>query len=332
MLPKIDVVVCVYNEIEFLDRCMNSLLNQTYDNYSIILVDDGSNDGSEDRCDNYAKEYDNVKAIHQNNSGLSIARNVGVRVSDADFIVFVDADDYVISEFIEYLQYAMASESADMATISIACVGDEKRETKKIRISEKDIVNMDTQQALKNMCYKKYFGVSACAKLIRKELLLEFSFPEGELYEDLSTIYKIVGECSKVSHVNCVGYYYTQHYGKGITRGNYSEKNLIAIKAARELKEYLGKRYPCIEMCGEFWVSQSSYNITKTLTKFSLDNYRTYKKINIVLRESFWRNGVYKDKNASFRNRVQIGLGTLGFFSMILSWHLYYFLLNKRKI
>jgi len=217
--PKVEIIVPIFNEAKNIDRCMTNLLLQTYENCDILLVNDGSNDGSGEICDSYANKYENVRVVHRKNGGLSAARNTGVKNTVADYVTFVDSDDYVSIYLIEVLMRSIQENDADMSIVHMKMVSTIADDVLNEHCKEKQVYVFDTENALKTMCYRKMFGCSACAKLIRKELAIKYPFPEGRLYEDLATTYKMIGDCNKVVYTDVTSYFYVQHNGAGITRG-----------------------------------------------------------------------------------------------------------------
>ncbi|WP_022760885.1 glycosyltransferase family 2 protein [Butyrivibrio sp. AD3002] len=333
MLVEVDVIIPVYNEIKSLDRCIESVLAQNYADYRIIIVDDGSNDGSEIKCDEYAEKYENITVIHQTNKGLGAARNVGVIASNAEYILFVDADDYIHRCMLSLLVSMVLNKNADMATMKLAAIPDEYVGTSEEEsISEKDIIIMKTQDALEDMCYMKHFGFSACSKLIKRDYLIRYPFPEGIIYEDTAIMYKIVSECNRIVHINKIGYYYTQTLGKGITRGKYQDNYIDGIAVAEELRSYLEKRYPMIVSAGQFRIAYSAYSITKTLTGGTAEERANYKHVKSVLCKAYYKEGVFRDPKVNTKRRIQIGMATLGYIPMVISWKLYYMLIRIRKM
>ena len=119
MNPLISVIVPIYKVEKYLDRCVESLINQTYKNLEIILVDDGSPDNSPAMCDNYAKKDSRIKVVHKKNGGLSDASNVGMSVATGEFISFIDSDDYVSDDFFEVLYNTMITEKSDIVECSV---------------------------------------------------------------------------------------------------------------------------------------------------------------------------------------------------------------------
>lgn len=114
-MQKISIIVPVYNVASYLSECINSLLNQTYKNFEIILVDDGSNDDSGMICDDYDSKYNNIKVVHQENAGLPAARNAGLKVATGEYIGFIDSDDYIDKDMYRILVEKIIETNADMA-------------------------------------------------------------------------------------------------------------------------------------------------------------------------------------------------------------------------
>lgn len=332
MKPQVEIIVPVYNERQYLQRCVESLLSQSYDKYRILLVDDGSDDGSGDLCDWFAENHNNIEVIHKENGGLSSARNCGVRKSTAEWVAFVDADDYVSPYMIEDLVVGIKTYGADVSVVGLAAVGTESRKIKKRNEQNRRAIIMDTEDAMDDMCYMKHFGVSACGKLFKKELALRFPYPEGMLYEDLATTYKIIGDCTRVCYIDEVDYYYVQNSKEGITRGTYTPSHENAIRAAVEMRAFLKERHPAVERAGTFQIAYSHYNITKTLCGFSKSERQKYKHIKNEMRRFLIGEGVLADVNIKPRHKIQMLLASSGYLPMVIGWKLYYCLIKIRII
>lgn len=207
MYPLISVIVPCYNVEKYLPRCINSIINQTYNNIEILLVDDGSPDQCGEICEKYAKKDKRIKVIHKNNGGLSDARNVAIDVSTGDYILFIDSDDYVSTNHIEHLYNIIITSQADMAiewgqtfyegAIPIIDTLDGKKE-----------VILNPNEALANMFYQKDFDTNAWAKLYKRILFEGIRYPKGWLYEDLPTTYRLIQRCKKVVFSDYKSYYY----------------------------------------------------------------------------------------------------------------------------
>lgn len=205
----ISIIVPVYNVESQLPKCIESIINQTYSSLEIILVDDGSKDLSGKICDDYALKDCRISVIHIENSGVSNARNVGLKKSSGEYIMFVDADDHISSNSIELLYNRIISDSTDMV------IGKHIDETDEGELQEdfckwiKDDVITPEEVFLK-MAGSNFFAVSACAKLYKKELYNNLFFPNLICGEDMWIFPLIVERCKNISVVNETIYYYYQ--------------------------------------------------------------------------------------------------------------------------
>lgn len=187
---KISVIVPVYNVENYLDKCIESIVNQTYKNLQIILVDDGSTDTSPKKCDEWAKKDERIKIVHKKNGGLSSARNAGIDISQGEFLTFVDSDDWIENNFIEELHKAIVVNNADISICGFKKIEDS---TCKILYEEsccnKDIVienGLDLLFTQKNVTY-----VVAWNKMYRKGIFNKLRYKEGKLHEDEFIIYDV---------------------------------------------------------------------------------------------------------------------------------------------
>ena len=245
MNPLISLVIPVYNVEKYLDKCMESVLAQTYDNFEVILVDDGSTDNSGKMCDEYAKKDSRVTVYHKPNGGLSDARNFGVEHCNADLVSFIDSDDYVTEDYLEYLWYLMNKYKCKMSCAGNKIVPEGKDYTlKSNNITEE---KLDTVKSLERICYS---SVGAVTRLYQKELLLNNPFPVGRLYEDLASTYKIIAECDYVVFSNKEIYIWIQRENS-ITHSKISKKQLDIFWAADELYSFIMANYPEIKVAAD---------------------------------------------------------------------------------
>ncbi|OUQ67900.1 hypothetical protein B5E53_07855 [Eubacterium sp. An11] len=236
----VDVIVPVYNVKNYLIKCIDSLLNQnTVCSYGIILVDDGSTDGSDKICDIFAKRFPYmINVIHKKNGGLSEARNYGVKFSNAQYIIFVDSDDYVDGRFIQSLYDALVKESADMVVAPICKEYVNKDGSicrSPSRYAKKLIMN--TKEALIELCYEKYYGSYAVSKIIKTSILREISFPLGKYFEDSFTIYKFIAKCKRIVCIPEEHYYYLQRNGS-IQHREFETRHMDLVFASVELLHF----------------------------------------------------------------------------------------------
>ena len=188
MDEQISVIVPIYAVVEYLDECVESLLRQSYKNLEIILVDDGSPDNCGFMCDSYAAEYLQIKVIHKENGGLSDARNAGLKASTAEYVLFVDSDDFLEPTMIETLYVNLINYNADISVCGInKAYSDGRRVPNQ---GKEDVVLLDKFQATKNLYTFDSYGVGVWNKLFKRELLLIEGFPVGKLSEDYFVMFK----------------------------------------------------------------------------------------------------------------------------------------------
>lgn len=235
----ITIIVPVYNVEEYLVRCIESIVNQTYKNLEIILVDDGSVDKSGLICDDYASRDTRIVVIHKENSGQSAARNQALEIANGQYIAFVDSDDYVTDDYIEYMYSLLMKSSADVVmcglkkVYTIEEVLDEYPEC---------ITEYDAREALENLLYQRQIIPSPCCKLYKRELFKEIRYPEGMYYEDLAVIYRILDLCNKVVVSKKQKYFYFQRKNSTMNL-QFNLKKMQRIQVVNEMQEYIVQRY-----------------------------------------------------------------------------------------
>ena len=242
-MAKISIIVPVYNCRDYLERCVNSLLQQTHRDLQLIIVDDGSSDGSGELCDRFAGADSRVTVIHQKNAGVSAARNAALEVATGEYIGFVDADDYIREE--SYAVALEAMEGVDIVmwdTVTVWNNGNTAPDT--IPLLEKDcvIAREDwTPQLLAQM------AGSACRCLYRRKLLTDATFPVGiKLSEDRLFNLHAMGKAKGLRYLKRGMYYRYVHKDSAVHRyhGDRFEKNLLVMEKAKELLErYWSKEY-----------------------------------------------------------------------------------------
>ena len=188
MNDKISIIVPIYKVEGYLKKCIDSIVNQTYDNLEIILVDDGSPDSCPVLCDQYASRDTRVKVIHKENGGLSDARNAGVKISTGDYIIFIDSDDFIEANMIELMYQQAKQRNADMVVMTHRYEGKAETASFSYRTSMQ-IETLSGVEALNLMLSR--IGWTAWGKLIKRKIALQFDFIKGKLYEDMDYIPKV---------------------------------------------------------------------------------------------------------------------------------------------
>lgn len=238
MNDLISLVVPVYNVEKYIDKCIKSIIDQTYVNIEIILVDDGSTDSSGLKCDFWAEKDTRINVIHKKNGGLSDARNFGINVATGKYISFIDSDDFVSNNYVDYLYGLIKKYSADISICDGHVIdenGVEFLSTKKKK--RFDDLLMDPKNALKNMLYGTKYSNSAWAKMYSLKLFEEVKYPVGKYYEDIYTTYKLFLKSKKIVY-GC-----GQHYFYVIRKGSISNdtsyhKRLDAVYGDEEVLEF----------------------------------------------------------------------------------------------
>ena len=204
---KVSIIVPVYNVELYLEDCVKSLTGQTYSDIEILLVDDGSTDGSGIICDEYAESDKRIIAFHSGNRGVSAARNKGLENARGQYICFIDADDYAGKDYLRILAELIETTNAGMALIGAVEVTSEETVFVSSR-DQREVLNSRT--AFREMIYGEKFGWASWGKLYRKELASLIRFPEGIIYDDLYTIPYILENCGKCAYSTSKQYYYYQ--------------------------------------------------------------------------------------------------------------------------
>ena len=242
-MDKVSIVVPVYNVEDCLSYCVDSLRQQTYKNIEIILVDDGSTDSSGEICDQYAQEDERIKVLHIDNGGQSRARNIGVQASSSDWIMFLDSDDYYDLKAVEYLVALRDKYAVDLVVTSIVEVRNYQTELNTDDISLGNSEKLDRYTGLVRMFYGNSVGTHPGGKLYKKEILLQYPYPEGMIYEDLAMAYEHIHYCAKIAVGYRSVYKYYRRMGSTVN-SKYSERLLNFYKAMEWNRSYIERDYP----------------------------------------------------------------------------------------
>ena len=241
-MELISVVVPVYNVCAYLDNCIKSVLNQTYTNIEIILVDDGSKDSSGNICDSYGKAYSNVRVIHKDNGGLSDARNVGIRASHGEYIVFVDGDDLIESRMVEYLYKLIKKYDAEIGICELLHCYDGANYEFEPSTQEKVY---SSESAIIEMLYQSSFLVSACGKIYPTKFFGDIEFPIGMLFEDSAIMHRIFEKANKIVYGNAKLYGY-MHRENSITTSRFSKRDCDILIICEQLSDYFRHKKPML--------------------------------------------------------------------------------------
>lgn len=240
--PLISVIIPVYKVERYLKRCVDSVLNQTYTNLEIILVDDGSPDLCPKICDDYATLDSRVKVVHKENGGLSSARNAGLDICTGEYLAFVDSDDFLSKRFIECLYRAIIEKCVNVSVAEYrAFERNEKLFEKKIP-DNYVVEKMPLEKIM--ACYSSIYShdsmltIVSWNKLYKAILFNRVRFPEGKLYEDAATTYKILNQCDEIAFVKHQLYYYFLRQNSISGNEGFTERYLDLFDALKETNEF----------------------------------------------------------------------------------------------
>lgn len=261
----ISVIVPIYNVEQYLQRCVDSIIKQTYTNLEIILVDDESPDHCGEICDYYAHKDGRIKVIHQKNKGLSGARNAGIEIAKGRYIAFVDSDDYIEPNMYEVLYNDIKKYNAGLSICNRYYEFEDGRRVERYRQNGETNV-YSGKEAIIEMNNYSSFDMSAWDKLYKRELFEKIRFPEGKLSEDFFVMYKLLDMAQIVTFNPTHLYIYVQR-NNSISRNK--KINWDFIEASKDQMDYIIEKYPEIEDIAR--TAYSSANMT--VYNFHLKNH-----------------------------------------------------------
>ncbi len=241
MNKKVSIVVPIYNVEKYLDKCINSVVNQTYKNIEILLIDDGSTDNSGKIAEKWTKKDDRITVYHKANGGLSDARNYGIKKANGNYICFIDSDDWVENNYIERLLLKICENDCDISICNPIYDFEDSISKVKQKKNSKNNYIMNSEEAILQLNNFRYFDMSAWCKLYKIELFNNIKFPKGKYCEDFYIMYKLFDKANKIIYFNEYLYHYIQRKGS-IT----NSKNLRYdfIYAAYQQMIFVERKYP----------------------------------------------------------------------------------------
>lgn len=315
--PLISIVVPVYNVERYLKKCIESLLNQSYKEIEIILVDDGSLDNSSKICDEFSNNDKRVKVIHKENGGLSDARNVGIESARGQYITFVDSDDFVAYDYIEYLYNMLDKYKSDMSICNLA------------RINENQLIRNDNngkiylknvEQTFEMLLYADVVDVSACGKLFKTKVFEDIKFPIGKAYEDTAIMYKLISKCEKISIGTLKKYFYIRRKGS-ISNQKFNQKEFDYLHFTDEMLKYLYINYSSLFEGIKRYYFYSRIRLLRILCEDSNKNIEFTEKIvneiNLVSKD------IMKNRKVPVRDKFAIISLKFGLPFFKISWFFY---------
>lgn len=276
-MDLISVIVPVYNVEKYLDTCVESIINQTYSNLEIILVDDGSTDGCPALCDEWAKRDNRIKVIHKANEGQGVARNCGAEIAAGSYIGYVDSDDVIAPDMYEKLYEQITENDVDMVQCGMLSFSDFP--LKVFPESTEPIIIIYTPcEAVKSLIRGENITSTCPNVLIKKEIADRISFDSGMINEDVMWIYRALRESKNIAVTNERLYGYYQRPGSTMNAA-YSVKRFDALRALRMRAESIKNDFPVLFPIAERAYANSCMYNFQTLCRFEkTEEYNGFKK------------------------------------------------------
>ena len=272
MDPLISIIVPVYNVEQYLDKCITSIVKQTYSNIEIILVNDGSTDNSERICYDWEKKDFRIRVISKKNGGLSSARNVGIDNAHGDYIGFVDSDDYITLDMYQVLYENMETTESDLSMCGLFDVFNGK--IRSVNADAKPFV-VSAKEAIKIVFEATITSVTAVNKLYKKTLFDRVRYPEGKIAEDAFVIFDVINQCNRIVITPEQKYYYI-HRNDSITTKKFDLKYMNVIEAYNRNYQLIIDYYPELEPIGNMRLCWAYYYV---LDRLIIDDPNQYKEL-----------------------------------------------------
>ena len=317
MEDLISVIIPVYNVEKYLTKCIESIIKQTYSNLEIILVNDGSPDNCGKICDEYAKKDNRIKVIHKNNGGQSEARNYGLEIATGKYITFLDSDDYISEDYIEYMYKLIKNNNADISICGVQIVN---KENKKYKTDETEVKIYKTQEAFENLLYAEGIEVAVYAKLYPKTYFDDIKFPVGEKYEDIAIISLLMNKARKIVYGNKKCYFYYTRPGS-TSKSGFNKNELDYIKNVKIMLNYIKQNYPDLEKAVLRYQVYSQFRILRIIL-FSKNKNDEIQQEMIKNIKKFDKV-VYKNSRTPKRDKIAIITLRCGLPIFKMSWYIY---------
>ena len=304
---KVSVIVPIYKVEKYLKKCIDSIIAQTHSNLEIILVDDGSPDNCGKICDEYSKIDSRIIVLHKKNGGLSDARNFGIKKATGDFISFIDSDDFVAKDYVEYLLKITIESKADMGIILPYKFKEGKEPIIKRR--KEKIVIYNSYDALETMLYQKEFDNAAWGKIYSRNIIKNIMFPVGKLYEDIGTTYKYILNSKKIVYSNQFKYFYLQR-GDSIMGSPFSSREMDYVYQTKVLVDDVEKiNNSSLNKAAKCRYLNANFSV---LLKIGKNNTFNEEKREIIENIKKIRKDVLFDKKSRIKTKIAIVLSYFG--------------------
>ena len=300
MNELISVIVPVYNVEKYLRKAVQSIQNQTYKHLEIMLINDGSTDSSGDICDELANSDSRIVVIHKKNGGVSTARNEAQKLAKGNYVIYVDSDDYIHEEMIQFLYEQLIAENADVSSCSVMNV---YQNSQTPQCSDENLYFVYNQEEfLREYLIGQRVQGTLGNKLIRKEITDQLEFPVGKIYEDAYYHLQLV-QVAKKYVVHTKPYYYYYHRNQSLTTNPYHERDLVYLDVYQKFYDLVQQQYPRIINEAFFRLSYAYFYIfDKMLLESDFEKINQFK----LVRDYLKKNAIQIAKNTIFQKGRRI--------------------------
>lgn len=317
--PLVSIIVPAYNVDKYLSRCLDSLVQQTYRNLEIIVVDDGSTDKTGNIAEKFKENDRRIKVIHQENGGLSNARNNGLKSVNGAYISFVDSDDYVEKDYISFM-YNLLAEDEFKSPLALCSLNNVYVENGKIHnCGDGSRRVLSGKECIKMMCYHDLVDTCAYAKLAKKELYTGFCFPEGKLFEDIGSTYFLFAQCNSVACGFSPKYNYMIRNNSIVTSG-FNRSKLDLLEMTDQMANFVKKKFPDLKNAV---LRRQVYARFSTLNQMANVNTFSAERESILYFLKKHKGEVLSDENTPRRDRIAYALLAFGYPTYKMGWNFY---------
>lgn len=300
-MPTISVIVPIYRVEKYMDKCVASILAQTFTDLEVILVDDGSPDSCGEKCEEWAAKDARIVVVHKDNGGLSDARNAGLDIAKGSYVTFIDSDDYIEPTMMETMYHGITQSGAPMAACGINNV---YGELLRPQCKERKEFLCSGEEAFAKLMVGNEIPASICNKMIKREVVGEQRFPVGRLYEDAFFTTELMPKIEQV-WVTTEPLYYYVHRQRSITTESFHSKGMDVIRAYEKNMELVEKAYPALQPQAEFRLLWGHFVVLDRILE--IKDFRKvpeYKEVITYLRKH-WRQVL---ENPFFMKSRKIGM------------------------
>lgn len=320
MDEKISIIVPVYNVEKYLAECIESIINQTYKNIEILLIDDGSNDESLKICNYYSEKDSRIIVIHKENEGLSATRNLGVEKAIGEYITFIDSDDMISLDYIETLYNSIKLHNSDIAVARFCRFKNKEDILKNKNLNNIDNICVNTIQYIKKtlyQCDQTLYSVTACGKLYKITVFKNIKFPVGKLNEDLAIILELEKYSKSIICIDNIKYYY-RISNNSITTQKFNEKKLDIVEILYNIKNEIMHDYPELEQAITNLIYSRSADLLRDIKKSKYKNEKIEKELWDNIKKS--RLSIISDKHTRKIAKISciMSYGGRNFFLLML--------------